>query len=346
MKAKETTQTDIDALNSEAEAYYQKLDFKKSTELANKAHKLATKQKYPRGIAEALMTMGNLFWVQQDNLKAREVFTQAYKIIVSLNDNALLNNVYSKLGITYGQLYLSEECIHYLSEALNVSISMKKESQIARDYTNLAIALTKFENFHLAIEYYDKAMTYAQKLSDEKMQAAILTNLSRLYRSKGDYETSLRHSFDALSLAEKYNETRNIITIYHNISAGSTRLKRFADAEKYANLCLTLAKENNITPLVTRAELLIAEIYLLQGKYNEAKDTLHQVEKLPAFKGDIEAIYIYYDLFLKVYEATADYKNAYEKIKDFMDFDKKQAEENLKAKLEIQELKLTLHMKK
>jgi len=345
MTVKETTQTDIDTLNSEAEALYQKCDFQRSSETVNKAHKLATKLKYPRGIAEALMTMGNLFWVQQDNLKAREVFTQAFKIIATMGDNALLNNVYSKLGITYGQLYLSEECIHYLSEALDVSISMKKEGQIARDYTNLAIALTKFENFHLAIDYYNKAMTYAKKLSDEKMQAAILTNLSRCNRMKGDNELALKHSFEALSLAEKYNETRNIIIIYHNIGASSTRLKRFDDAEKYANLCLTLAKENNVAPLITRAELLIAEINLLQGKNDEAKAILHQIEKLPAFKGDVEAIYIYYDLFLKVYEATADYKHAYEKVREYMDFDRKQADENLKAKLEIQQLKLTLQMK-
>jgi len=333
---------DIDALNLEAEALYQKLDFQKSSEIVNKAHKLATKLKYHRGIAESLMTMGSLFWVQQDNLKAREVFTRAYKIIATIDDKALLNNVYSKLGITYGQLYLSEECVHYLSEALDVSISMKKESQIARDYTNLAIALTKFENFHLAIDYYNKAMTYAKKLADEKMQAAILTNQSRLYRMKGDYELALQHSLEALQLAEKYNETRNIITIYHNIGASSVRLKRFEDAEKYAKLCLTLANENNVTPLVTRAELLLAEIYLLQGRFDKAKEMLHQVEKLPAFKGDVEAIYIYYDLFLKVYEATADFKHAYEKVKEFMEFDRKQAEENLKAKLEIQELRLTL----
>jgi len=337
--------TDIDTLNSEARACFDKPDFKKSTELANKAYKLATKQKYPRGKAEALLTMGNLFWVQQENLKAREVFIQALKIIADLDDKRLLNRVYSSLGITYGQLCLSEDCTIYLTQALEISMSMNDERLIAEDLTNLAIALKKFGSYHQAIEYYNKAMIYAIKLSNEKMQAAILTNLSSLYRNKGDYETSLKHGFNALAICEKYNDIRNIITIYYNISACSMNLKHFDDAQKYANLCLSLANESNVAPWITRAELLRAEINLSQKNYDKAKDILQNVEKLPAFKSDVEAIYRYYDLFLKVYEATADYKRAYKKHIDLMDFDRKQAEINLKAKLEIQELKLTLQLK-
>jgi len=345
MKVKETTETDIDDLNLEARAYFDKPDFKKSTELAEKAHKLATKLKYPKGIAEALLTRGILFWVQQENLKAREVFIQAYKIIVTLDNKALLNNVYSKLGITYGQLYLSEECTYYLTEALDVSLSMKDDKLIAEDYANLAIALNKFKNYTKAIEYYNKAMILTQKLSDDKLQASILTNLLSLYRYKGDFELALKHGFDALAICEKHNNTRMIITIYYNISACYISLKRFDDAEKYANLCLTLANDNNVTPWITRAELLRAEINLLQKNYEEAINILTRVETLPAFKGDVESIYNYYNLFLKVYEATADYKRAYKKHIDLMDFDRNQAEANLKAKLEIQELKLTLQMK-
>jgi len=340
------TEKDIDTLNSEAKALFDKLDFPQVAKLSNKAYTLAKKHKYPKGIAEALLTRGILFWVQNENLQARELFIQAQKIILSIDDKDLLNLVYSRLGMTYGQLLLSEECIDYLTKALEVSKSLKDEYIISVDYINLAIALVKIKNFPQAIEYFNKAMTYAKKVKNEPTQAVILTNLSKLYINTGDYESALQHGLDALKLAEKSNNIRNILTIYHNISSSHMYLKRYEDAEKYTNLCLTLASKNNVMPLVTLTELLLAEIKLLQRKYDEAKEILVRVEKSPTFKSDVEVIYKYFNIFLKVCEATGDYKNAYEKHIELMEFDRKQAEINLTTKLETQELRQTLSKKR
>jgi len=334
------TQSEIDALNKEAKSLYDKLDLKQATNLSNKAYKLATKQKYPKGIAEALMMKGCLFWIQQENLQAREVFMQAYKIIVTLDDNEILNHVYNRLGITYGQLLLNEESIKYFTKALDVSNLMKNDPLIASSYINLAIALMKLHNYPQAIELFIKAMNYAKKLSDDKMQAIILANLSALYINKGGYETALQYCFDALKIAENINETGSIITIYSNISSCFLGLGHFDEAEHYAKLCLSLSAENNVAPYITRAELLRAEINIFREKYEEAKDILQSIENLPSFKGYVEAIYKYYELYLKIYEATGDYKKAYEKQKELTEFERKQAEANLDTKLELLELKL------
>jgi len=332
----------IDTLNSEAKSLLNNLNFQQATSISNKAYNMAVKHKYPKGIAEALLTRGNLLLIQQDNLQAREVFMQAYKIIETLGENELLIRVYSSLGIIYGQLSLSEECIKYLTQALEVSKQTKNERNITREYINLANALDKFGNGSQAIVFYNKAMKYANKLSDELLQTAILTNLSTLHLSKGSHETALKLSLDALKIAQKHNVTRAIITIYFNIAACYKELKHFDDAEKYLQLCLALATENNVSPTMVRAELLRAELDILQERFNEAKGLLIRIEDLPAFKGNVEAIYKYYRLFLQIYEAIGDYKSAYEKQKELMDFERKQAEANLEAKIEMLELRVRL----
>jgi len=346
MTGKETStqrkkaENQIDNLNSEAKALFDKFDYKKAVELSNKAYRLALKQKYPIGTAEALLTRGKLLCMQQENFQAREVFLQAYKIIEVFGGVELLSRVYTGLGITYGQLHLWEESINYLTKAIEASKSMKNDSLIAAGYINLAVTLEKLHNYPQAIDFTNKAMKYAKKLADEQMQIVLLSNLSVLFLDKGDFDTALQHSFDALQIAEKNNEILAIITIYHNISASLMALKRFDEAENYAQLCLSLAKDINVTPKVINIELLRARINLLQEKYDEAKNILQNVENIPAFKGDIEAIYTFYELLLKVYEATVDYKNAYEKLQELMDFDKKQAEENFNTRLETQEMML------
>jgi len=334
--------TDIDALNAEARALLNKLDFKQATLISNKAYNLAIRQKYSKGKAEALLTRGNLLLLQQENLQAREVFMQAYKIIEVMGDQELQNRVYSSLGIIYGQLSLSEECIKYLTQALDVSKLMKNERNIARDYTNLANALDRFGNGTQAIVFYNKAMKYAKKLCDEHLQTAILTNLSTLHLSKADYKKALKLSFDALKIAQENSITRAIITIHFNISACYKELSLFSEAEKYAMVCLALATENKVLPTIVRTELLRAELNILQERYQEAKVMLIKIEDLPAFRGNVEAIYKYYNLFLLLYETTADYKSAYEKQKELIEFERKQAEANLTTKLETLELKYKL----
>jgi len=320
--------SDVDALNSEARELFNKPDFAQAADLSNKAYILAVKQKYQRGIAEALLTRGNIFLVQQDNLKAREVYLQACKIIESMGDKKLLNRVYSVLGIAYANLLLKEESIKYLTLAFEVSKSMKDKKLLAEDYVNLAITLAKFGSYAQAIKFYNKAMIYAKKISDELLQVSILINLSKIHCHKGDYEVALQLDLDALKLADKIKSTRQIITIYHNISGDLISLKRFEEAEEYAKRCLDLAIENNVTPLITHATLIRAEIRLLQEKYDEAINMLKTVEGLPGFKGNVVAIYKYYDLFLKAYEATGDYKSAYEKHKELLEFERKQTEIN------------------
>jgi len=144
---KEVNMTTIDTPNTEAKALFNKLDFKQATELSNKAYKLAQKQKYPKGKAEVLLMKGLLFWVQQKYLQAREMYLQSLKIIVTINDLELLNIVYSRLGMIYGQFHLVEESLYYLSKALEVSKAMKDDTIIAGDNTNLAIALVKTKNY-------------------------------------------------------------------------------------------------------------------------------------------------------------------------------------------------------
>jgi len=322
----ERTMKDIDTLNSEARKLFDKPDFALAAELSNKAYKLAVKQKYQRGIAEALLTRGNIFLVQQDNLKAREVYLQACKIIEAMGDKKLQNRAYSVLGIVYANLLLKGESIKYLTLAFEVSKSMKDKKLLAEDYVNLAITLARFGSYAQAIKYYNKAMIYSKKISDEQQQATILINLSKIHSRKGDCEVALQLDFEALQLAEKIKSTRLIITIYHNISGDLISLKRFEEAEEYAKRCIDLAIENNVMPLITHATLLRAEIRLLQEKYDEAINVLKKVEETPGFKGNVVAIYKYYDLFLKVYEATGDFKSAYEKHKELLEFERKQNE--------------------
>jgi len=342
MTKKTTTESHIDELNAEADILLQKYDFKQAMDLSSQAYSLAVKHKYTKGTAEALLAMGLSFLIQQENLKAREVFMQAYKIIVTMDDKPLLHNIYSRLAVTYGQLHLNDECIDYLTKTLEVSKATKNDKTIAVDYINLSTALVQMKNYPQAIISLNKAMTYAKKTSAEQLQVVILSNLSRCCRLKGDYEVSLRYAFDALEITDEHNETRNVIYIYHDITASTMSLKRLDEAEKYAHMCLSLANKYNVTPVIISTELLQAEICLLQEKYEKAKEILQNVAKLPSFEGDIEAVYKYYDLYLKICEATADYKKAYELHINLMDFDKKQAEANFKIKLDTQELKLTL----
>jgi len=291
------------------------------------------------------MLRGLIHWVQHENLQAREVYMQAYKTIATMDDKELLCLVYSQLGVTYGQLNLIEESIDYLTKSLEISKELNNNKKLACDYTNLAYALIEVDNYPQAIGFFNQALTFAKKIPDEYMQATIMHNISRLYRLKGDYEISLQHALDAQKLAEKNNDFYNLIRIYHNISASSLKLKRIEVADKYAKLCLDLATQHNIMPLIIRVELLRAEIKLYQEKYDQAKDILLNIEKIPALKKDIESIHIYYDLMQKVYEALADYKNACNILKRLLEFEREQAEEKLKAKLETQELKTKIGIK-
>jgi len=267
---------------------------------------------------------------------------QAYEVIATMDDKPLLSLVYSRLGVTYGQLCLIEECLDCLTKALEIAKTMKSNRKLACDYVNLAIVLAEFENYPKAVEIFNKAMTYAKKDTDEYMQAAILSNISRCYRMQGDYKVSLQYALYGLKIAEKNNDTQNMLTTYHNIAASSLKLKRFEDAEKYANKCLAVASDNVITPMKIRAELLRADIKLQQEKYDEAKDILLNIEKMPALKNDVESIYIYYDLIQKTYEVLAEYKNACNILKKLLDFEREQAGAKLKAKLETQELKIRI----
>jgi signal transduction histidine kinase/Tfp pilus assembly protein PilF len=184
------------------------------------------------GAGQALISIGNIFSMQEKLERAKESYQKAINILSEINSPENLALAYSNLGNVYFKFQKYDSAFNYYTLALKTFSNIKSKQGIANSYNNIG-------KYYAAIEQYNKAIDYF--------------NLS-------------------LEITNTTGNVGPSIESHWGLSYSFFKLIKINQAHHHISKALKMAQKVNVKSDLQKCHQLLSEIYEKKGEINKAFD--------------------------------------------------------------------------
>ncbi len=270
---------------------------------------------HDQGQADALTTLGNLHWDQNDLTRAKSLYEQAVELYGAIGNSRLKTRPLTNKALVLLDLGDLEAAVEIFREALTAQRQL--DDRLGQAYTliNLAGPLLISGRLEEAAEAYQQASVLAEELQDPAVGALVLESsaelrflrgdltgarslldearalaerhgdrqasaqagfrLGRLLRLQGDLEAARDVSTRALAIVEELGDAYSASLLRHDL--GQTLLWSGDLENSRRQLEQALAIQQEVTDLSWSATALsLAELLILEGKPRQAEKLARQ----------------------------------------------------------------------
>lgn len=211
------------------------------------------------------------------------------------------------------------ESLKYYTCAEPLAKRLQDTQLLSMIYTEFGSIYKEYGDNMVAHEYFMKAANEVKKLGDDDMYASALINIADLYYNEDKHDTALLLYDSALNIAS-LPDTK--IAIYGNIAKVQYIIGDIEKAKATYMQMLPLVEETNDKYTYASALNNISDVYIQEGKYDEALECLEKVDSICKinYYADIRLnLYQnYHDLYLKIgdYKHSLYYLDRYNLLED------------------------------
>lgn len=207
-------------LRNIAAIYYFQNNYKKALEFSMKSMKIEESLNNPRGMADALATIGTLYETI-DKKKSLEYYFRSLELGKKLNDKQGISNglgsiagVYQDIGISLSKIPDSvkngnakrnfEKAYHYNKIALDMAIRIDDKGEISKNMANLGANLYELNRLGEAEKILKKALSIADSLQNQRYIQSMEDMLCDVYVKKGNYKLAFLHYENYIKIKDQF----------------------------------------------------------------------------------------------------------------------------------------------
>ncbi|MBN2280771.1 MAG: tetratricopeptide repeat protein [Candidatus Marinimicrobia bacterium] len=263
--------------------------------------------------------IGNVFVDSTNYNEAIVYLNRALEINQKVQSYEDFREAYNLLGMCYGLSDNLDEAIISFKKGLEYSLQLNDSSYIGYSYYNIGLANHFKGLYDNAIENFIKSVEFREAIGETSTLVASLTSLGEIFRLKGDYEKSedyyiravslkrtisnketLAYLYSELAMVHKIQNNYDLAFAYIDTAMGYCQeigykrgivtltsykadiekiLGNVDEAEKLYKQTIPGYREINFEQGVVQSGISIVEIYIDQGRFNEATSLLAEIEK-------------------------------------------------------------------
>lgn len=213
-------------------------------------------------------SLGNYAMSMECELSALKIYEKSgdKKEIAASNDN---------IGVLYLLQHNYPLALKNFYNSLKVYEELKDTAYMAGSYDFIGNAFSDQQKIREALEYYFKSLHLYELQNDLSGILRVNNNIGTLYVRMGEYNKSLEIYRKNLSIDIENGEDFNIGLTYSNIAVAYSMLSEYAQAVKYADTALLIAKKINSKEQIQNGYKILADIAYTTKDYKNAGDYLH-----------------------------------------------------------------------
>jgi len=176
--------------------------------------------------------------------------------------------------IGIGQYYLSnyEVALEKYLQAIVYYEQNNNYKGVGKVYNNIG-NLYLGNDYDKALAFYNKSLLLAKKYNPDAV-AGVYLNIGIVQTKKKDYKAALQKFESSLKIFREQDNQELIIQCLQDFGEAYNGLKQYNKAEAALNEALIKAKAINLNYIIASIQLSLANVYLYQNKFNEAKEAL------------------------------------------------------------------------
>ena len=338
LPAEEITRA-IDALNNEAYEL-RHTDQKRSSELAQKALSLSTKEAYHPGRGHALLNSGFQEFSSSHYREAFSTFNQALNVFKELDDPAGIAHSYYNLGLVYLRMGDFDTAMDVQVQSIKLREQLNDEVGIASCKAQIGYLNSQFGLEETALKEYLECLGIWRKRDNKAGMGNILMALGILKMKLNNLKEAKDHLLESVNIRIEINETNGVHNSINYLSEVYLKEGNMHEALKLLNNALETALDQHhpYTIGICRLRLNLAKVY---SRLNDHPKALLQLEQ--ALDSAIESgqQYQLHDIYLELsnlYKSMHVFDKALEYYEKF--HSSKEAIINLNAATKLKNLEM------
>lgn len=261
---------------------------------------------------------------------ARIIGQSLVKESEKLNNDTILFQTYTLVGINFCYLGLHDSAYFYLDNAFLKAKEIDKDKYISKSFKNIGFYFNITSNHDSAIVYYKKSLEIDQKLDDSSEIANSKLNLGVLFLRKSKLDSSLNYFLQSLNYYESTNDYEYVAYCYNVISVIYQKMENYEKAIEFCEKSIKINKELDNKNGVSQAYLNMGINYKALGKTEIAIEKYEIALELALEISNKQVTALAYSNLASAYMNLKEYKIALEYHKKSLEINK-----NLNIKTQI-----------
>src|SRR4030042_214436 len=203
--------------------------------------KKAEKTRYPKGIAYANLTIAAANFYQSKNEIALKHLSEPFRWFEeNKHEKGYVRTLLLKGNIfeSFGDY---EKTLQLWLEAYKASIEINDKESEGESCSQLGLIYSRLCNFPKSLEYFDKGLKIREELRDENGAASSLNRIGMVLRQVKQYDESLEYYFRSLEIRKKNEQLAAIPWTLLGIAITYNELENFPLTLVYYEQGLTVA---------------------------------------------------------------------------------------------------------
>jgi signal transduction histidine kinase/Flp pilus assembly protein TadD len=233
-----------------------------------------------RWIPEALVVQVLSAWSLGQYDKAMEMGLRAMRLYERLGNQEGLGWSHGAAGNLCLELGDPQQALTYLLKAREIFLQLNHKLGLGRVYTSLGAVYRTLGQPGLALSVTQESLPLFREMHNRIGEARALTDLGVLCYEQGDYTCAEGHHRRALELREQIETPAAQITSLLHLGKVYLATERFAEAETVLLRALSMSEQYEVKPKLYQAHHELSELYEKRGDYKTALYHHHEFHKV------------------------------------------------------------------
>lgn len=291
------------------DGYIKLSDFEPAKKYAEEALHLSEKLNYQKGISDALLFSGSIYWNQGDLEAAMDSYKHSLRIKVQIEDKKGLAKVYANIGLVYLNQGNYAEALANNETALAIKKELN-DTDVGATLFNIAnIKLTQ-GNYPSALQYLHEALEAFEHTGNKRGIALVYMNMGRVYQVQNMPQEAIQKVLASLAIAKDIGNKKLEVACHNNLAIIYSDSDDFDESLKHYSQAIAIAESIGAKHEISVGHGNMGAIYFMQGAYDKA--LRHYMEALPMAEeiGDKENMANLYSNIGKTYRQQKRYADA------------------------------------
>jgi two-component system, NarL family, sensor kinase len=249
---------------------FESKDFDSTVKLADKALKLARKNKDSIAVAKVKRHVGTASIREGRFDLAEKNFNESLKILEQKKETSLLGPLYTDLGKLFNKKGQSDKATEHFEKAEAIYRQVKDTMGILMIIKESDSVYRRTDDFKKAEQRFRDAIVMAAGKKDSMGLAYALSHLGGMRIIEGKYNEAEQYLLQSLAIREKQKDSFAIAMIYYDLGRAMNGMKNYTKATDYLQTSIRMARRLRNPELLSNSITELASIARNEGKHQDA----------------------------------------------------------------------------
>lgn len=236
---------------------------------------------------------------------------EALKIAETLRYPRGIANSLNRIGNVYSAIEMWEDAIRYYTESKKIREQECDKKRMAMSYNNLGICYFHINRKNKSLELFQKAVDIAEENQNDSLLASGYHNLGELYAYSGHYDQVMVFLGKSLLFYESLNNIQKYIEVLNIMGNNLMKSGKPLNAIQYYSKSIELSEKLDDLKLLSAAKNLMGKAYMETGNMGKALILFNQSLDHAQEANNKSQIKNVYQSLCSYYVTTGNFKEAY-----------------------------------